>query len=120
MLFKPFLLQVTGDLANELLAATQSSDIDSLLDSFFASPLPPTSNSQALMPPSNSYLPFPEEMQMLPNLSSVRNMHASSDSSEGGNPTAFRFGESHESQQTNLQVRDGHFVKKKFISGHFL
>lgn len=109
-MFKRFVLQVTQDFATEAPVATQSSGINSLLDSFFVPPPQSILNSQTPILPPKHYLWSPEEMRMLGELSSICNVHPSSVSSEGGNPSVFHVDKSIESEQTNLEVRDGHYL----------
>lgn len=102
----PFSFQVTQDFATESLGAKRYSNIDSLL----ASPPQSTLNIQTKIQTPNSCTLSPEVMQKLQGSSSTYNMHASSDGSDGGSANAFHLVQSCESQQTNLEVREGLFI----------
>ncbi|XP_031390999.1 uncharacterized protein LOC116203424 isoform X2 [Punica granatum] len=70
-----------------------------------------TLNLQTPTPSPNSDLLSPEDLQMLQELLSVPNMQPSPDSSGGGSSSALYFGQSCDSQHTDLEVTRGFAIE---------
>lgn len=88
----------------------------SYTNSSLASPPLSSLNFQIPVQTPNSYKLALEEMQKLLASSSTCSMCPSSNSSGRGIVNAFHLGQSYESQQKNLEVREGNFIIDNHVS----